>query len=218
MNFKKIPFTYHWIYTQVIGKAGSILDLGCGDGSFTQDIAKEEKWKITGVELYKDSITLASQKKIYRDLIKADVTKIPKNFKSDFDVVIASQVIEHLPKKIGLKSLERWENLGKKIIISTPVGFIPFHRIEDPESEKNPLQKHLSGWLPSEFKKRGYKVYGQGIKFIYGKNGLGRRSPKILLPLFGIVSFIFAPVAYFYPEMGTYFIAVKQNKTKFGKN
>ncbi len=213
INLKKLPFTYHWILTKQIGQSQKLLDLGCGEGDFMSDLALGSNWEITGIELYSDSIKKAKQKKIYKKVIQADITKLKKN-KTKYEVVLASQVIEHLPKNKGKKLLPNWEEMAtEKIIITTPNGFIPFHQIERDAQDKNPLQKHLSGWDVADFEDRGYKIYGQGIKFIYGIDGLGRKVPKTFLPFLSAISYLLSPIPYFFPEMGTYLIAVKDIHT-----
>jgi len=80
-----------------------------------------------------------------------------------FDAVILIDVIEHLTKKDGialLKKMEKWAN--KKIIITTPNGFV-----SQPSVDDNKLQLHLSGWKPQEFINKNYKAYGlAGLKII----------------------------------------------------
>lgn len=202
----------HWALRYAIGNnVKTILDLGCGDGEFMKKLANGEKWDITGVEIYPGSIKKAMKTSIYGLIVKSDVTKLPQSLiKKKFDVVFCSQVIEHLPKKDGIKCLSLWEKIAlKRIVIATPVGFIKFHRVEIKDQEDNSYQKHLSGWSPDEFIARGYKVYGQGIKFIYGENGLIRKSPVILWSLLIIISYLFSPISYLFPKRSTYMIAIK---------
>jgi len=209
---KYIPFSLHWIVKNCIGdNIKTVLDLGCGDGTFTKDISFKENWQITGVELYSGAIDQARKSRVYKEVIKADVTKVSQSILNQkFDLVLSSQVIEHLNKEVGEECLKKWEKLTrKKIIITTPVGFIEFDRVEKRGKEKNKLQNHLSGWSPEEFENRGYRVYGQGAKLIYGENGLVRKVHPIFWPFLIIFSYLFAPLAFYYPSLGTYMIAVK---------
>lgn len=212
---KYFPFSLHWIVRRCIGSdIKTILDLGCGSGDFMKDISYGEKWSIIGVELDNDSIDQARRSKIYNRVIKGNITKLSKSItREKYDVVIATQAIEHLDKKRGLISLKKWEQLAdKKVIISTSVGFIKFDRVEKKGPEINVLQKHLSGWYVHEFQSRGYEVHGQGIGFIYGEYGLIRKLPAIFWPFLILLSYLLAPLAFINPNMGTYMIAVKQVK------
>lgn len=207
-SLKKIPFSYHWILRRAIGDdVSTVLDLGCGEGDLMDAISEGENWKIVGVELHKDAFIKAKKSGVYQEVIKASVAKLPKNIlNKKYDVVFSSQVLEHLIKKQGLEALKQWERLAKKcIVISTPVGFIKYEPLEK-KNNNNPLQEHLSGWKPEEFEKKGYTVRGQGFKLVYGERGLARRWPS-LLPVLGIISYLLAPLVYFYPKIATYMVA-----------
>lgn len=214
---KYIPFSYHWIVRQAIGDdVKTVLDMGCGGGEFMRDISEGKKWDIVGVDLHESSLKKAKKTGLYSKLIRADVTKLPKSItNSKYDVVFSSQVIEHLKKGDGKPAITRWSALAKKrLILSTPVGFIEFGPIEEEvrrESGKNPLQKHLSGWTPEEFEALGFIVWGQGARFIYGPGGIARRFPT-LMHFFAFFSMLFSPIAYFFPKTASNMIAIKEMK------
>lgn len=209
MNLLIIPFTYHWIMKKAIGSPKTLLDLGCGNGDFSYDLFKNDKFQITGVELYPESIKQAKSKNIYSKVVKGDIVKLPIGLKKHYDVVLVSQAIEHLTKKKGHKAIQEWEKRAKRVVISTPVGFVPFHQLELSEQDQNPYQKHLSGWEVRDFEKMGYKVYGQGWGFLY-RNSFIKQLPSIFFPIINIISFITSPVMYFSPRLAMYQIAVKE--------
>ncbi len=209
MNLLIIPFTYHWIMKKAIGSPKTLLDLGCGNGDFSYDLFKNDKFQITGVELYPESIKQAKSKNIYSKVVKGDIVKLPIGLKKHYDVVLVSQAIEHLTKKKGHKAIQEWEKRAKRVVISTPVGFVPFHQLELSEQDQNPYQKHLSGWEVEDFEKMGYKVYGQGWGFLY-RNSFIKQLPSIFFPAINIISFITSPVMYFSPRLAMYQIAVKE--------
>jgi ubiquinone/menaquinone biosynthesis C-methylase UbiE len=207
---KKIPFTYLWIVKHAVGKEiNTVLDLGCGDGEFMEKLQKGEKWQITGVELHSDSIIAAKKRNIYKRVIRGNIVNLPMAVnKNKYDAVICSQVLEHITKKDGKKALQTWETLAnKKLVVSTPTGFIEYAPIET-KNENNPLQKHLSGWQPEEMQKMGFSVYGQGARLIYGENGIARVHPN-LFTLFSVLGLFLAPIVYFFPKLATYMIAAK---------
>lgn len=194
----------------------TVLDLGCGDGKFTQAISEGEKWTILGVELYRDYTDSLKNLENYQEILIADITDLPSKVTNrKYDVVLLLQVIEHLKKEEGLRSLKIWEGLSsKRIVISTPVGFLKYDRIEKKEKEPNRFQKHLSGWEPEEFRNRGYRVYGQGLNLIYGENGLIRKLPSIFWPVLFLFSYLASPIVFFFPSLATYMIVVKEVKVK----
>jgi SAM-dependent methyltransferase len=138
----------------------SILDLGCGKGTaLSLELAKYKKAYLVGVDIFLPSLIKA--KNCYGDVILANVKFLPINSKS-CDLVVASQVMEHLDKRTNfLKTIENIAN--KLIIITVPVGHNPKHALED----SNPDQAHNSEWYPWDFKKLGFQVYGcEGARFL----------------------------------------------------
>ncbi|RJR15678.1 class I SAM-dependent methyltransferase [Candidatus Microgenomates bacterium] len=74
-------------------RTGSLLDIGCGAG-FYLDEAKKRGWSVTGVEMSKQLSEYANKnlqvKVLNQDFLKTNLK--PRKF----DIVILSQVIEHL--------------------------------------------------------------------------------------------------------------------------
>ncbi|MDI6847756.1 MAG: methyltransferase domain-containing protein [Candidatus Bathyarchaeia archaeon] len=138
-----------------------ILDVGCGKGEFMRSLQKIGKplmvtFQTIGLDIFLPY--LLKTKKEYNEVILCDARFLPIADDS-CDVVIASQIIEHLEKKEGLKLIVDLERISKGIVaITVPVGYSPKQHLED----NNPWQQHKSGWHPDEFKKRGFKVYGYG--------------------------------------------------------
>lgn len=136
----------------------SVLDLGCGSSSPIQ-YCKNIKYSV-GVDAYKPYLEESKKKKIHDKYILGDITKV--NFKpKSFDAVIMIDVLEHLEKESGNQLLEKAENWArKKIIVSTPNGFLP-------GEDRISFQSHRFGWTIREMKKLGYRIYGMaGLKFL----------------------------------------------------
>jgi 2-polyprenyl-3-methyl-5-hydroxy-6-metoxy-1,4-benzoquinol methylase len=100
-----------------------------------------------------------------------------------FDIVIACEVIEHLPKQIGASVLLQCELVAReKIIISTP----NYQYIQG-ISHGNPYEEHISFWNDVDFKKAGYHVKGIGIKITNKYTFsmipiLGRLFDRVIIP------------------------------------
>jgi len=60
-----------------------------------------------------------------------------------------------------------------------------------------------------ELEERGYKVRGQGARFVYGERGWARRW-LAFLPLWMVVSHLVAPVLYFWPQRAMYMVGWKK--------
>jgi predicted SAM-dependent methyltransferase len=125
LNFKKLFFYRQHPDTAIryypiiqILKSENLLDgsvLEIGSGSY--GIAPYLKRQITGVdvEFHEPEFELLQQ-------VKGSATHLPFDDKS-FDVVILSDVLEHLPKEIREKSINEAIRVAKKIVfISGPCG------------------------------------------------------------------------------------------------
>jgi len=114
------------------------------------------------VEAFEPYALTAELSKTHDEIIRAMIQDLefPENA---FDAVTLIDVIEHMPKDVGLQVIElakKWAS--KKIIISSPNGFIKQEALDG-----NDLQKHLSGWPLSEMNALGFKTRGMaGFKFL----------------------------------------------------
>ncbi|OGE36800.1 hypothetical protein A3B45_00275 [Candidatus Daviesbacteria bacterium RIFCSPLOWO2_01_FULL_39_12] len=206
---KDIPLTYMWLLSKLVGNGQTVLDLGCGDGALTRSIYKKG-WEITGVDIYKKSLDQAKKREVYKYLIKGDIEKVVQDLvkrRKKYDVVLFSQVIEHISKKKGERVLDLIEKLAKRrILVGTPNGFMV-----QPEVfiRGNPHQHHHSGWVVEDFLKRGYKVLGVGVWFIWSETGWGRTQNMLPYFLITIFAYFLAPVAYIFPKIAAGILAIK---------
>lgn len=141
----------------------SVLDLGCGPSSPLK-YCKNIKYSL-GVEAFKPYIEESKRREIHTEYLGERIGKIDFPEKS-FDAVIMVEVLEHLPEKEGLEIIEKSRKWAKKkVIVSTPNGFI-----QQKELDGNPMQKHLSGWDLKKMKKLGFKCWGlAGLKCLRGE-------------------------------------------------
>lgn len=209
ISFNILPFSYSWIFKRKMGKVKRVLDVGCGEGRIMSVINHKREYTVTGVDLYKPYLDYARELGVYHRLIQNDI-RMNKFKHQSFDVVISSQVIEHLKKKEALDLIKEMERTARKrVVLGTTNGYFPY----DPYLRKddNPLQIHKSGWGINELHALGYKVYGQGLSIVYKPGGLAYRYPKFGV-LFFAVSYLFSPLTYFFPKISAYLIAVKNVK------
>lgn len=204
------PFAYMWFLRKAIGEAKTILDLGCEHGQLMQLLSEGKDWKITGVDIYKKNINIASKRKKFVQVFIGDIVNISEKLikkKKKYDVVFCSQVIEHIDRKRGQKLLNLVERLAKKrIVFGTPRGFM-----EQPEIflGNNPHQVHKSGWSGEDFKKRGYKVYGIGFSPIWSESGMARNTNKLFFNTLTVFGYLFSPIVYYFPILGAGILCIK---------
>jgi SAM-dependent methyltransferase len=204
-----IPFSYMWTLKKIAGNPRTVLDIGCGNGEIMRIIG-DKKWKITGLDIYPDSLKQAKATGMYTELIKGDLIKVcnqlvKKNKK--YDLVFCSQVIEHITKKDGEKLLELADKLAKKrIYFGTPLGFMHQPHVF---YKGNPHQHHKSGWELEEFTRRGYSVHGVGFKPIWSESGLGRTENKVFEFVLTAVGYFVSPFVYYFPRTAAGILAEK---------
>jgi len=143
-----------------------ILDVGCAKGYVGHQIRIKKMGDpiILGLDIWVPYIkhiknVHVSYARIYNDLIIADAICMP--FREHvFNLLIASELLEHLSREDGFRLLNELERICKnRIITSTPSRFF-----EQGEVDSNPYQRHLSLWKEEDLIKLGYEV-----KIIYVK-------------------------------------------------
>ena len=99
----------------------TVLDIGCGVGDFAAFLQKKE-YKVWGVDISKDVLSQAEGSLESSFCFNVEDEQWPAELMlKKFDVVIASEIIEHLfHPDIFLKKLKPLLNTGGKIIITTP--------------------------------------------------------------------------------------------------
>ena len=109
---------YHKFFIDNVEPNDTVLDIGCGKGELTFDLAKKAK-NVVGVDFNEKSINL-SKNKFSAFNIKyflGDVTKDLPDQK--FDVLVLSNVLEHIENRIEF--LNKIKKLGNKILIRVPM-------------------------------------------------------------------------------------------------
>lgn len=109
---------YHKFFLNNINQGDMVLDIGCGNGFLTFDIAKKAK-EVVGIDIEKKNIKFAKQKFSAAN-IKYIAGDILKNFPDKkFDVIILSNVLEHIDNRTGF--LNKIKSHGSKILIRVPM-------------------------------------------------------------------------------------------------
>jgi 2-polyprenyl-3-methyl-5-hydroxy-6-metoxy-1,4-benzoquinol methylase len=97
-----------------------ILDLGCGNGSFSNTL-KNIGYDVVGIEASTSGVEIAKQYYPECQFINASIYDLPYDELGVFDVIIAVEVIEHLfdPKEL-IKAAKKCLKPGGTIVVTTP--------------------------------------------------------------------------------------------------
>jgi hypothetical protein len=154
----------------------SILDLGAGSASYWNQVLS----KFPNIEfnlVLMDAVPNLSSASMLNNVrqtrlqgeIPIDLSIVPDN---SYDIVVAFDLIEHLPKDKGYLLLYEIDRIaGQTSVIFTPNGFV-----WQPPSLNNPFNAHISGWTPRELKKLGWnRIKGHtGFRSFQGPYGLSK--------------------------------------------
>jgi len=198
----------------------TIIDLACGWGKWGSLI--RTNWFCTavgegetqpdyllGVDIFLPTLTRVKNHKIYDDVINCDISALPIRDNS-LDVVIASEVIEHLQVPKGLELLNESERISKKtIILITPIYPGKRGAALLPEG-LNPYEQHVTRWGIGFLKSMGYTVMGIGPP-VYVHRALKQRGidKSRIFPLVQFISLMISAISYIIPYLGWEIVAKK---------
>lgn len=170
----------------------SVLDFGCGENSMLRFISPPS-WTI-GVDAWRTCVQTSKRRGIHDDYIMTDINKIELADKS-VDAIILMEVLEHLTKDEAIALLDKLKRVArKKIILTTPNGYLP------QENPENPFQLHKSGWKIDEMRQMGFTAF----KGVGGLRAFGWKFDRQLM--FLLVQSLPQKIAYHFPRKANGFI------------
>lgn len=100
-------------------KTATVLDVGCGDGSFWKVFPGVECLTVDGIDLNNDEVELARATGVYRSLQVSDVSQtIPQG---SYDFVIGNCSMEHIPDiHRALTNLRHAMNAESRLLMFVP--------------------------------------------------------------------------------------------------
>jgi 2-polyprenyl-3-methyl-5-hydroxy-6-metoxy-1,4-benzoquinol methylase len=111
---------YHDFFVDRVQAGEAVLDVGCGKGELAYDLATRSGARVTGVD--KSEASLAFAKDRFRspelEFVQSDIYTwdVPHRF----DVVVLSNVLEHLSDRVGLLRRLVEEAAPKRVLIRVP--------------------------------------------------------------------------------------------------
>ena len=191
-------------YQRLLGSCETLYDVGCGAGNHLEGLVSSPTKIWIGVDSHQGSLDVASKKGIYQEVICADIldflTSCPEN---SVDTVLASCVIEHMPKEVGNLLLTEMKRVCRvQAIVFTPNGFVP-----QPADPDNPANEHISGWSLADLSRHGFLIDSglYGHRKLRTSFGLPSLRPIMLGDL---IAKITSRLAFRFPSMAYQFVAV----------
>ena len=159
---------YHRFFVNNVSPGDSVLDIGCGNGFLSYDVAGKAA-KVTAIDLNQSNIEFAS-KNFRKDNIEylcGDATST--DFKGKFDVIILSNLLEHLEDREGF--LKKVRQLSPRFLVRVPVAdrdWLVYYKRELGVEYRLDLTHHVEYTLESfrqELEKAGLKLSETSVQF-----------------------------------------------------
>lgn len=159
---------YHAFFVDNVNEDDTVLDIGCGNGALTYDVAKKAG-QVVGIDLNEKSISLARQR-----YSRGNIGYICGNVLNDlpderFDVVILSNVLEHIDERV--KFLKRLREMAPQFLIRVPMinrDWITLYKKEvglDYRLDKDHYIEYTLETFEYELSKAGLQIQEYGIQF-----------------------------------------------------
>lgn len=182
-----------------------VLDIGCGKGDWAYMLRSEkrgDRGRIIGLDISQDYLGFIKKYSPYDAVFECDLNKGLPFVDKSVDIILASEIIEHLEKDKAMFLLREMERVAKeKIILTCPNG--PW---ELGLEQKNTYEVHRSAFYVGEFKKMGYRTHGVGFRFFK----LWVAKQMGLQKLWAFFCYLFTPISYLFPVLGEYIVACKK--------
>lgn len=125
--------TYYIPYLEshgVLSPGMKILEIGCGEGGNLEPFA-HRGYQVTGVDMAKErieqAITFFAQDGEKGQFLCSDASKLGDEFTGQYDIVLAHDVIEHVPDKLAfLTAARRFLKKDGVAFFGFPAWYMPF--------------------------------------------------------------------------------------------
>ncbi len=171
---KELPFCFE-----------TVIDVGCGDGYVLHCIEKKYKnKKVYGLDLSEGRIKTTKRNVVCSHLIRSEIHHLPFPDNS-FDVVICSELLEHIPEY--QKTIEELVRISKKRVIITVPNELQLVKIMCPKCKTiHFLDGHINFFTEHKLKKalQDNKLWNikkiNKFHSIYSYNRITMRLPLFL--------------------------------------
>lgn len=159
---------YHKFFVDNVNENNIVLDIGCGNGALSYDIAKKAK-KVVGIDLSEKNISFAKERysKENIEYICGDALKnLPDE---NFDIIIMSNVLEHVESRVEFLGMLREKAV--KFLIRVPMinrDWITLYKKElglDYRLDKGHYVEYTLESFKRELEEAGLKINSYSIQF-----------------------------------------------------
>jgi methionine biosynthesis protein MetW len=175
------------IVSEFVQPGWSVLDLGCGDGSFLTCLCElVPSLRVKGADVSETALEVARSRGI--ETARLDLADPSLSIPGSYDIVIALEVIEHLPNAESV-TLAAAAAATRNLIVSVPnLGFIESRlRLaigRGPNTNVvHHVREHLRQWTVRDFREwadaLGLRIVAERPTRPIGLLGLGRRWPSL---------------------------------------
>lgn len=122
----------------------TILDVGCGQGSFAEILRSEfgQRFVVDGVDIFNEYVRPEKYRNVFVEDFRATYRE-----RSDYDIYLFVDVLEHFERE---RAIEIVSHLKDKIILAS-IPNAAKHWHQDERFEKaNPHEAHLYDWTDDE--------------------------------------------------------------------
>jgi len=129
----------------------SVLDVGCGQGSFLQELQLEfPSINPLGIDISSSAVALARERVPAGNFYVLDITN--KSLDEKCDLVVCSEVLEHITDDISaLRNLRKMTQ--RYLLVSTPQG-----RMREFEKHVGHVRNYAPGELVKKIESSGFKI------------------------------------------------------------
>lgn len=159
---------YHKFFVNNVNGNDIVLDIGCGNGALSYDVAKKAK-KVVGIDLNEKNISFAKErysKENIEYLCRDALKDLPGE---KFDVIIMSNVLDHIENRVEF--LKKLREKAVKFLIRVPMmnrDWITLYKKElglDYRLYKGHFVEYTLESFEEELREAGLKIKAHSIQF-----------------------------------------------------